>query len=91
MIVAHNVTTNFTCTAPNGHILPTWFVNGATVLTSGRGYRSIINTGRELTVTLTIDGNCAFETLKIHCEIYMNDKHRFLPIQNTTLRIEGQS
>lgn len=90
IIVAHNVTVNFTCTAPNGRILPTWFVNGRTVLTNGRGYRSIINTGRELTATLIINGNHISDTLNIHCEVYMAERQEFLPMHKTTLIIQGQ-
>ena len=90
IIVAHNVTVNFTCTAPNGRILPTWFVNGRTVLTNGYSYRSIINTGRELTATLIIDGNHISDTLNIHCEVYMAERQEFLPMHNTTLIIQGQ-
>ena len=90
IIVAHNVTVNFTCTAPNGRILPTWFVNGRTVLTNGHNYRSIINTGRELTATLIIDGNHISDTLNIHCEVYMVERQEFLPMHNTTLTIQGQ-
>ena len=89
IIVAHNVTVNITCTAPNGRILPTWFVNGTTVLTSGYRYRSIITTGRELTAILIIDGNHISDILNIHCEVYMTEKQEFLPMHNTTLKIQG--
>ena len=90
IIVAQNVTLNFICTAPNGRILPTWFVNGRTVLTNGYNYRSIIITGRELTATLIINGNHISDTLNIHCEVYMAERQEFLPMHNTTLIIQGQ-
>ena len=92
MIVADNVTITITCTAPNVRYPPTWFVNGAAVLTTGDRFRSrIINTGRELTTTLMINGNLICGTLKIHCEVYITEKQQLLSVHNTTLTIHGES
>lgn len=92
MIVADNVTITITCTAPNVHYPPTWFVNGAAVLTTGDRFRSrIINTGRELTTTLMINGNLICDTLKIHCEVYITEEQQLLSVHNTTLTIHGES
>ena len=87
MIVAHNTTINFTCT--DGRHYPTWFVNETTVGTEGHRYRTIINGTEEVTATLAINSDIVCDTLNIHCEAYVTEERRFLPMHNTTVKVQG--
>ena len=85
VIVAHNTTTNLTCSA-RGRI-PRWFVNGTEVDTNGHRYK-ISTDSADKTATLTINGNLTCETANIYCEVITTEQ-RFAHMHNTTLRFQG--
>ena len=84
MIVVHNATTNFTCTAANG--LPILYVNETTAI-NGYGYKLSFHSELQ-TAILTVDGNRTCDTLSIHCEVSVG-RQKFLTIYNTTLKFQG--
>ena len=89
VIVAHNTTIKFTCT--DGRHNPTWFVNETTVGTEGHGYRTstIIKGTEKVTATLTVNGNIICDTLNIHCEAFIDEERQFVPMHNTTVKVQG--
>ena len=85
VIIAPDVTTMFTCSAPNGLFPPTWLVNGSAVGAVGhQGYRSIMN---GMQATLTIDGNHTYDSLNVVCKVFKEG--HLVPIRNITLTIRG--
>ena len=86
IILAHNTTIEFKCVT-NGVRPPNWFVNGIAAVTDGDSYRSRTSNGRDLTATLTIDGNSTQVTFNIHCEVY--EGNQFLSVHSTTVTFQG--
>ena len=91
MIVAPDVTIEFTCSGPVGSFQPTWFLNGTFVESDGNCYRSRLRIPGRLNATaiLTINGNndsCG--DYKIYCRIFTESQ--FLYLYNTTLTVQGQ-
>ena len=90
MIVAPDVTIEFTCSGPVGSFQPTWFLNGTFAETDGYCYRSRLRRLGELnaTATLTISGNYdACGDFNIYCRIFRESQ--FLYLHNTTVTFEG--
>ena len=88
IILAHHTTVEFKCTT-NGHRTPDWFVNGIVAVTTGDSYRSRTSIGRDITTTLTIDGNGTQVTFNIHCEVYVSEERQFLRVYRTTIIFQG--
>ena len=87
IILAHNTTIEFKCTT-NGDRTPYWFVNGIVTVTDGDdSYRSRTSNGRDITATLTIDGNGTQVSFNIHCEVY--EENQFLSMHSTTVTFQG--
>ena len=84
--LAHHTTVEFKCTT-NGDRTPDWFVNGSVVVTTGGSYRSRTSNGRDITTTLTIDGNGTQVTWNIYCEVY--EEHQFVRVHSTTVIFQG--
>ena len=85
VIIATNVTTMLTCSAPNGLFPPTWLVNGSGVGALGhQGYRSITN---GMLATLTFDGNHTYDSLNVVCKVFKEGQ--FLTKINMTLTTRG--
>ena len=82
MVVAQYTTTKLRCTV-KGRNPPYWFVNKTAVGTDGECYRLSNSNGQEKTATLTVDGNCTFDTFNFSCEVLA------FPIYSTTLKIQG--
>ena len=85
VIIATDVTIEFTCNGSNDLFPPTWLVNGTAVGTVGHdGYSSVIS-GRES--TLTIDGHPTCDSLSLVCKILT--EAILVTMHNITLIIQG--
>ena len=84
--LALHTTIEFKCTT-NGDRTPDWFVNGNVVVTTGDSYRLRTSNGRDITATLTIDGNGTQVTWNIYCEVY--EEHQFVRVHSTTVLFQG--
>ena len=86
--LALHTTIEFKCTT-NGDRPPDWFVNGNVAVTSGESYRSRTSNGRDITTTLTIDGNGTQVTWNIYCEFYVTEERQFVRVHSTTVIFRG--
>ena len=73
IILALHTTIEFNCTT-NGDRTPDWFVNGKVAVTTGDSYGLRTSNGRDITTTLTIDGNGTQITWNIYCESYVTEE-----------------
>ena len=90
MIVAPDITVEFTCSGAVDSFQPTWFLNGRVAETEGNCYRSRLRRLGELntTATLTISGNYdTCDNFKIYCRIFR--ELQFLYLHNTTVTFQG--
>ena len=84
--LALHTTIEFKCTT-NGVRPPNWFVNGIVAVTTGDSYGLRTSNGRDITTTLTIDGNSTQVTWNIYCEV--TEENQFVIVHSTTVIFRG--